>query len=593
MPDEFGNPYPWEAPIAPSQAPPMFGGAPVRAAQPWEGSDAGPPPAPPWQPPGASMLPPVPVQDQPWFGAPQQGSPYARLMQPGPSLSLQAYAPTPSRGFDPLSGTTRVQVGGAQAEEVAAPVARPALPSDPLSRLSPEQQAKLAGTMVQVGGGGGGVRTSTLTKRTAQLPGYQDQLNQIGELGRSSILAQGEAQAERAKQEALAYRGNETALKARKDAWEAEELDQQARIIAQDARYTAVRSEVASMKVDPEKWTKSQSIGAQIGWALAAAVSGFAQGFTRQGGPNPALALIEDHITRDIDSQKANIAKKGAEATGERGILADLYARLGDMRQSELQARQMIMEGLGTKLRQISAATQEPIVRANAELLAGEFSQKIAQLKNASFALSAGEQTTSQTKVPGAAGQRIPMLELLRRSQIQGQTYSTTMAKLKQEETKAQTDTAALLAPAAPKEKAILEGAPVDVMRKVNIARDAIAQIRKETKDMWMGSRQFRGKIPANWGSTWKTRLDNKAALAGEAMAAVTGRTAGVETKALMARWDNGEDVLQRLTDAAGMLESQTKNYLETSAPKFNVDPFAKIEMRNRLRLQLLLKGKD
>ena len=345
MPDENGNPYPWELGAPPAVPAPQFFGGPVRAANPWEGPASGPPAAPPWQPQGGSMLPPVPVQDQPIFGAPLPGSPYAEIMRPGAALSLQARSPLPSQGFDPLAGTARAQFG-TQAEAVAAPTAaRPTLPGDPLSRLSPEQQARLAGTMVQVGGGGGGVRTATSRKQTAQLPGYQDQLSKLEELGRASMLARGEAQAEQAKQDALAYRGHQTALEARQTAFAAQETAQQARIAAQDAHYSAVRAEVASMKEDPERWTKSQSTGDKIGWVLAAMVSGFAQGFTQNKGPNAALALIDDHITRDINSQKADIAKKGAEATGERGILADLYVRLGDMRQSELQARQMVYEG--------------------------------------------------------------------------------------------------------------------------------------------------------------------------------------------------------------------------------------------------------
>jgi len=306
------------------------------------------------------------------------------------------------------------------------------------------------------------------------------------------------------------------------------------------------------------------------------------------------MALIESYIARDLESQKANIAKKGAEAATERGILADLYQRLGNMPLAESQARQMMAEALANKVKAIGAsAAQTPqgqIAAANSELLANEFSQLIAKEKNASFALAQGEQTTHQTRVPGSAGQRVPLLELLRRQQIQGAQYQATMAELKQKETKARTDTAALEAPAAPTAKPLLEGAPVDVMRKVSIARDALMRVREKTAEMWTSKRELYSKLPG--GSTWKTRLDNEASLAGEAMSLVTGRPAAVETKALIGRWDNREDVRQRLTDAAAALESQMQGYLETSAPKFEVKPFVELELRKRKRLQLLLREK-
>ncbi len=525
------------------------------------------------------------IQSAGFGGAMPQGF-LGRLAGDAPGLASAfmggVVRPTPPAPYNPLAGVTPKPFGQSDEGAVPATPAAPRVADDPLGSLTPEQQAKLAGQTMTIGGGGSRT-TSTVTKRTAQLPGYRGELGRIEELARSSVLAKGDAEAEASKQEALAYRGHETALRQRQTAWQAQEAAQQARIAEQEARFSAARAEVAGMKLDPDSWMASRTTGQKIALAMSAAVDGFLAGFNRQGGANPTLELINKYIDRDLETQKAMIAKRGVEASQERGILSDLYSRLGDMRQAEIQARQMVLDGLGTKLKQIAATAQSPIARANAELQASELSKQLLVLKNASYALEQGEKATHETR-SYSPGKRVSMLELLRQTQLQGLQYKAATAEARAKEAKANAEIAKSSGGGGGKD--VLEGDAVGTMRKVNEARDALNQVRKEAAEIWMGKRELYGKSPM--GSTWKSRLDDLASRAGKSIADVTGRSPEQETKALMGRWDNAEDIRQRLLDAHSQLESKVQNSLETASVKYDVKPFVDLELRKRKAIRLL-----
>lgn len=498
--------------------------------------------------------------------------------------------------FDPMAGVTmrsvNAQPTGLQSllvdREASAGRAPIAVSTNPLESLTPQQATALAGKMVTIGGGGGGTRSIGITTKTGAPGGaYRQTMSDLGVQQRDALLQKGEAEAQQAKREALAIAGHLTSLKASDDAWKAQQTAVEKRIAEQEARFSAARSEVAAMKVDPDRWWSSQSTGTKVAATISAALSGFVQGFRGQGGENQTVALLNHLVGQDIDAQKAMIAKKGAEADTERGILGDLYRRTGDMRQAEIQARMMLGEGLSTRLKQIAAAAQEPIARQNAALTALGLDQQIAQLKQASLQVEQGDKTTHETRSAGGGGQKVSALQLLQQTALASQGFKTQMAELRKKEATAKGELAELENPSG-KTKSLPEGGPVETMRKVNVARDALNQVWKEANGIWTGKRELYGKSP--FGSTWKSRLESLRHMAGQKVADATGRSSEEWSRALIGRWDNRDDIRQRLLDAQSALESEVQNSLETSAPKYNVKPFVSLEMQKRQQIRQLYR---
>lgn len=98
---------------------------------------------------------------------------------------------------------------------------------------------------------------------------------------------------------------------------------------AKSDQIVADAAALAGTHIDPDRYMSRLSGGQKIAQILAVMVGGLVSG--RTGGPNAAMDLLERHINRDIDAQKADIenAKFGLQA--RRGAVADEYARTGDL----------------------------------------------------------------------------------------------------------------------------------------------------------------------------------------------------------------------------------------------------------------------
>lgn len=156
------------------------------------------------------------------------------------------------------------------------------------------------------------------------------------------------------------------------------------------AELDAQASEIASRKVDPERYWSSRTTGQKL-WSLVGAIAGGIQGGTagNNSGRNSFLEDLNRTIDADIDAQKANLHNAWQGVTQRRGILADEYARTGDMFQAseavriaawagvrdELAARQQLFDPRGTTAIRLGMSIQDVTGRMAASRAAAEKAQ--------------------------------------------------------------------------------------------------------------------------------------------------------------------------------------------------------------------------
>lgn len=130
--------------------------------------------------------------------------------------------------------------------------------------------------------------------------------------------------------------------------------------IAQDAaqrkaKFQAKVNEISATSdatVDPDRFVSNLGTGGQIGMAILAMVSGFAQGggaalsHTATPTDNPVVGILQRRIAADIESQKVQI-ESGRIRKGN--ILASLREQLGDEKSAELMATSLMNQAAANK----------------------------------------------------------------------------------------------------------------------------------------------------------------------------------------------------------------------------------------------------
>lgn len=105
--------------------------------------------------------------------------------------------------------------------------------------------------------------------------------------------------------------------------------DAVARAQQETAAISARAMELASTKVDPERWHRTRNVGHHIANLVGAIAGGVMA--NSNGGRNPYLESMEREIDRDIDAQKADIQNGWQGVNMRRGLVAEEYARSGDL----------------------------------------------------------------------------------------------------------------------------------------------------------------------------------------------------------------------------------------------------------------------
>lgn len=86
---------------------------------------------------------------------------------------------------------------------------------------------------------------------------------------------------------------------------------------------------LANTKIDDKRWFKNASTGQKIGAWVAAIVGGLVSG--RTGGPNTGLQNVLKMIDDDVEAQKFDLQNQQQAIGARRSVIADNYARSGDM----------------------------------------------------------------------------------------------------------------------------------------------------------------------------------------------------------------------------------------------------------------------
>jgi hypothetical protein len=137
--------------------------------------------------------------------------------------------------------------------------------------------------------------------------------------------------------------------------------------------------------VDPDRFVSNLGTGGQIGMAVLAMVSGFAQGggaalsHTATPTDNPVVGILQRRIAADIESQKTQI-ESGRIRRGN--VLASLREQLGDEKSAELMATSLMNQAAANK----------------AQLVAQKLNLQGAALDNANVAIAGIQQTATAAR---------------------------------------------------------------------------------------------------------------------------------------------------------------------------------------------------
>lgn len=170
-------------------------------------------------------------------------------------------------------------------------------------------------------------------------------------LGTAQLDAQADAQRLMAKQEAGQswVEGLVMGDAARRAKATAKEMDQQRALIrsqvAKDEELLR-RSidEYKAMNENPSQHWSRASFGGKLVGGIAAAMGAFGAALART--PNFALEIMNKQIDDEMQAQRRNIEKAGSNIEAQKGILAQMYLKLGDVDKAEAAARAQIYDGL-------------------------------------------------------------------------------------------------------------------------------------------------------------------------------------------------------------------------------------------------------
>ncbi len=118
-------------------------------------------------------------------------------------------------------------------------------------------------------------------------------------------------------------------------------------------------SDIASTKIDPDKYWHDKSTGAKFGSALAMVLGGLGAGLQRSTD-NMAMNVLQKAIDRDIDAQKTDLGKK-------QSLLSDNFRAQGNLAAAEAATRAQYESLFQGKVAQIAAATNNPVVQMAAQ----------------------------------------------------------------------------------------------------------------------------------------------------------------------------------------------------------------------------------
>lgn len=172
-------------------------------------------------------------------------------------------------------------------------------------------------------------------------PALEDEVARQDQLRISDPVAAAGEDARRAQARREAVEAEETRLRT-EDIRAAEQnlkMTEQAvaKANADSAALVAEAQALADQGIDNERWWTSRSTGQKMAAAFAAAIGGWLA--PSQGGRNRGMEAIQKYIDDDIETQGKNIQNKMQVLGMRQGIVAQEYARTGDLYRAKETAR--------------------------------------------------------------------------------------------------------------------------------------------------------------------------------------------------------------------------------------------------------------
>jgi hypothetical protein len=229
---------------------------------------------------------------------------------PPPAPQFPWQAPPPNQGQDAVTGATGFAVAPPTTQT---PDDAPLFPWETPAALqppSPEQQQ-------------------------AEADQQADQLLAAGPMAQAREKARLESQ--RDSFESKAYLDADTQNRQTEEKNRLEWRARETKLAAERADLRRRVMELGQKEPDPKRWYKDQGTGGLIASGILAGLSGLLAPYNQ--GRNTFLEFVDGQIEKDLEAQKAGIANQRASLDMQQGLLADEYARSGDIYKSEETAR--------------------------------------------------------------------------------------------------------------------------------------------------------------------------------------------------------------------------------------------------------------
>jgi hypothetical protein len=132
-----------------------------------------------------------------------------------------------------------------------------------------------------------------------------------------------------------------------------------------DQRADTMRQRAALHMSNPDK----RGTWGRISDAIGAGLSAAGMGLLHQGGPNPVLERIHADIDREVDRQKEDFARKGAQLTDQDNLFAQVYKLTGDARQAKDAVHSALVQASKDHVDEVATRSASPQARLQAQLL--------------------------------------------------------------------------------------------------------------------------------------------------------------------------------------------------------------------------------
>lgn len=143
--------------------------------------------------------------------------------------------------------------------------------------------------------------------------------------------------------------------------------------------------EYSKAEIDPNKYWHDRGTGGTILAAVGVALGGWASALAARAGQrmdNAGVEMIEKGISRDIEAQKANIAKKGAGIEARKGLYGMYLQQFGSEDAAEAMAYETYLRKTKAEIDAQAAKTTNEQVKIRAAALSESLEDRIIQAQN-------------------------------------------------------------------------------------------------------------------------------------------------------------------------------------------------------------------